>query len=110
LGLLHPLRPELAKTLAQSAPITLSSASTTFAATDSLVTRQWLKELPISAQEVILVWDEATALALPWDMFCNYWDDFCYPSSDDVDIFTQNGNVFLRWHHSEVFEYAPLTV
>jgi len=44
-------------------------------------------------------------LNLPWSVFCEYWDDFCYPSSDDVNIFLGNGEFFLRWHHYEVFEF-----
>ena len=30
--------------------------------------------------------DQARALALPWIVFCDHWDDFCYPSSDDINL------------------------
>ena len=57
------------------------------------------------AERVILVWSPSTALSMPWEVFVSYWSDFCYPSSDDVDVFVEGGPLFLRWHHFEEFEY-----
>lgn len=104
---LKPLSPETAKRFAQSVPSELSSASLRFEAKDVLVTQRWLEELGVPAQRVTVVWNEETAISLPWAGFCEYWDDFCYPSSDDADIFLQNERAFLRWRHYEVFEHDP---
>ena len=38
------------------------------------------------SQTVIVHWDNTTAVETTWEVFAHYWDDFCYPSSDDVDI------------------------
>jgi hypothetical protein len=43
-----------------------------------------------------LSWYGETAISLPWSLFCEFWDDFCYPSSDDADTFLENGQYFLR--------------
>lgn len=68
-------------------------------------TTQWLSSLATPAERVILVWSPSTALSMPWKVFVSYWNDFCYPSSDDVDVFVEGGPLFLRWHHFEEFEY-----
>ena len=44
---------------------------------------------------------------MQWEVFVAYWNDFCYPSSDDVDLFVEGGSLFLRWHHFEEFVYDP---
>jgi hypothetical protein len=72
--------------------------------------KDWLKQLAISSQRVTILWDQNTALNLPWSVFCDYWDDFCYPSSDDADLFLESGQLFLRWNHYEVFEHDPSAI
>jgi hypothetical protein len=76
-----------------------------FSAGDVERTTQWLASLATPAERVILVWSPSTALLMSWDVFVTYWNDFCYPSSDDVDVFVECGPLFLRWHHFEEFEY-----
>ena len=68
-------------------------------------TGRWLASLPLWSGRVIAVWNKDTALSLPWQTFVTYWSDFCYPSSDDVDIFVEGGPLVLRWRHDETFEY-----
>jgi hypothetical protein len=68
-------------------------------------TREWLASLRAPTGRVRVVWNETTALSMPWEVFVAYWSDFCYPSSDDVDVFADSGRVVLRWHHDELFEY-----
>jgi hypothetical protein len=46
----------------------------------------------------------------PWDTFVKYWGDFCYPSSDDVEIFAEGGPLVLRWRYDEIFEYVVETL
>ena len=51
-------------------------------------TRTWLKTLPLPLGiRVFVVWNPTTGLSLPWENFVAYWDDFCYPSSDDLFAF-----------------------
>lgn len=72
---------------------------------DAAETGQWLASLHLPGGRVIAVWNNDTALSLPWETFVTYWSDFCYPSSDDVDIYVDGGPLVLRWRHDDTFEY-----
>ena len=72
---------------------------------DEAETGRWLASLKLLGGRVIAVWNKDTALSLPWETFVTYWSDFCYSSSDDVDIFVEGGQLVLRWRHDETFEY-----
>ena len=103
---LRPLTIESAQKIAASSPINFPPGATRLdSSVDDELTRQWLRKIPISTQRVTISWDQYTALNLPWSIFCEYWDDFCYPSVDDADFFLENGRLFLRWNHFEVFEH-----
>lgn len=70
-------------------------------------TRLWLMKLGIApGEQVSVVWDRKTAISLPWEAFVAYWDDFCYPSSDDVFVFPENSQRLLAWRHDAVFEFV----
>lgn len=103
----RPLSPDVAGRLARSSPEIFSHESLKVDAKDVLETQRWLKNLEVSDQEVSLVWSDVLAISLPWSIFCEYWDDFCYPSSDDIDIFLDSEKFVLRWHHYEIFEHDP---
>lgn len=106
LELLHPLAGDAARSLSASAPKTLGPGATEHRATGIHdETQAWLASLPIPDRRVDVVWSPTVALSMPWGVFVQYWSDFCYPSSDDVDIFVEGGLVILRWHHDEIFEY-----
>ncbi|UUZ71607.1 hypothetical protein [Polaromonas sp. JS666] len=103
---LCPLETELVDLLCASAPKTLGPRTIKHHATENTdETRRWLASLPVPVSRVVIAWGRDTALSLPWDIFVTYWSDFCYPSSDDVDVFVEGGPVVLRWHHDETFEY-----
>jgi len=102
---LHPVAAEIAMELLAKAPNTLGPDALTHENSDRDTTRKWLRELPVTASEVTLVWNQETALNLPWSTFVSYWSDFCYPSSDDVAIFIGTHCDLLLWHHYEVFEF-----
>ena len=69
-------------------------------------TRTWLASLPITEDgRVFIAWDRETAIALPWRTFVTYWDDFCYPSSDDAFVFPETGIGALAWNHFESFAF-----
>src|SRR3954451_13209580 len=48
---------------------------------------RWLRDQfgELSAR-ISISWDPQTALETRWDLFTSHWNDFCYPSSDDVFI------------------------
>lgn len=102
---LRPVMPEIAKVLSSKAPKTLAPGAMTHEATDIDATQQWLRNLPVNSSEVTLVWNDETALTVPWSTFVSYWSDFCYPSSDDAAIFLEGHQGMLLWHHYEVFEF-----
>lgn len=68
-------------------------------------TSRWLASLQLQVARVIAVWNKDTAMSIPWVTFVTYWSDFCYPASDDVDIYVEGGPQVLRWRHDETFEY-----
>ena len=66
----------------------------------------WLGALPVSTLEAVIVsWDKATALRTDWQFFCRHWDDFCYPSSDDVIVTAQGDQWLLCFRHFEEFTF-----
>ena len=68
---------------------------------------KWLRQLPVAMSERVIVrWDTSTAVQTTWEVFTEYWDDFCYPSSDDVEVFPQSGEWLLLYHHWEQFEWG----
>jgi hypothetical protein len=101
---LQPLNIELANELASNLLVDFPVEAANFDASDDQLSRIWLREINFEPQRVTISWDRDTALNFPWFIFCKYWDDFCYPSSDDADIILENGRHFLRWSHYEVFE------
>ncbi len=78
---------------------------------DSETTRIWLEDLSIRRDHrMFVVWDRATAVTLPWGTFTTYWDDFCYPSSDDVYVLPEIDGSVLAWSHEEVFKFVEYTI
>lgn len=102
---LTPLCLESAQLLSESVPSFFPEGSLKFdTSNEELDAGQWLKNLGVASQQVTISWSNNMALSLPWLTFCKYWDEFCYPSSDDADIFLKNNRFFLRWNHYELFE------
>lgn len=61
-------------------------------------------------EKVFIVWDSETAVITTWNSFINYWDDFCYASSDDVFIFPSSFSLILAYRHFEQFEFLNLSL
>ena len=59
-----------------------------------------------SSQTVIVSWDDRLAALIEWKVFCEYWDDFCYPASDDVTIFPFSEEWALLYSHEEYFIFG----
>jgi hypothetical protein len=70
---------------------------------------KWLASRMGDEQEAIIVlWNKKTAVKTTSKIFCNYWDDFCYPASDDVSISPLNLSWLLIHHHDEYFCFGKL--
>ena len=74
---------------------------------DAGVVRHWL-EAHIQDQEqvVVLSWGATSAVATTANIFCHFWDDFCYPASDDVTILPLSEVWILVYFHEEVFSFG----
>jgi len=57
-------------------------------------------------QTVIVSWNNRLAALVKWKVFCESWDDFSYPSSDDVAIFPLSEEWMLFYSHSEYFMFG----
>jgi len=67
----------------------------------------WLSEKNINPEtNIIISWDNSSGLVTQWQIFCKYWDDFCYPSSDDILIWTATENWVLYYCHEEIFQFG----
>jgi hypothetical protein len=55
---------------------------------------------------VIVSWDAELAVLVSWSVFCDYWNDFCYPASDDIFVYPLSEEWILFWHHDEIFSFA----
>jgi hypothetical protein len=75
---------------------------------DADTVRRWIAErLPDRNAPVIVAWprwDYAAATTI--GIFTEYWDDFCYPSSDDVLIWPPDDAWALYFQHEEVFYFG----
>jgi hypothetical protein len=70
---------------------------------DASVKETLLEWVPEAGQDVIVLWDERVGAVAPWGMFCDYWNDFCYPASDDNFIVPFAGSWFSWYDHEDRF-------
>ena len=71
--------------------------------TAATVTR-WLKEQTGgNVEQVVVCWSHELAVVTTYRVFCDYWNDFCYPASDDVAIVPMLEEWHLDWWHEEMF-------
>ena len=67
---------------------------------------KWLKQnVGNEVSPVIVSWSNDLALEALWQIFNEHWDDFCYPSSDDVVIWPNSGKWALQYFHHEQFTF-----
>lgn len=67
----------------------------------------WLRERqPDLSVRIIISWQRDTALRTTWEVFTAHWDDFCYPSSDDVCVWPESGEWVLQYHHYDEFQFG----
>lgn len=60
---------------------------------------QLLPILQSYKENVIITWNRTTTLKTSKELFLKYWDDFCYPSSDDVTIISEETNWVMFYNH-----------
>jgi len=69
--------------------------------------REWLAALQIpSDKQVFLSWDNSTNMIAPWNLVIQYFDDFHYPSSDDLTIFDESLSWAVLFSHSNMIYYG----
>jgi hypothetical protein len=68
--------------------------------------RAWLLEQQPSDLSVFVSWQHDLAVRTTWRVFVDYWDSFCYPSSDDVAVWPESEEWVLAYHHYELFEFG----
>jgi hypothetical protein len=61
---------------------------------------------PAPGEEILVSWNSNTAVTSTWDVFVAYWDDFCYPSSDDVTVWPVDEGWTLCYRHYEIFQFT----
>ncbi len=72
---------------------------------DPASVRQRLEALAISPSDPVIVsWDRQTAVITQWATFVRHWDAFCYPSSDDVTVWSPSDDWTLCYRHFQVLE------
>lgn len=61
------------------------------------------KELTQDYNENLFIsWNRTTCIYTTKDIFIKYWDDFCYPVSDDITIISELTNWVYFYNHIEV--------
>lgn len=69
--------------------------------------RQMLATLPIDEHaRVVVSWSDDVAVVTDWPTFRAYWDEFCYPSSDDVTIWPLDERWSLCYDHYAEFRFS----
>ena len=57
---------------------------------DEEKTKNVLKGLTNDDTSIIIFWSKHYSVKTTWEIFCNYWSDFCYPSDDGNIILYRN--------------------
>jgi hypothetical protein len=92
----------------QTNPLAAAGELTIATDGDPQAVRAWLEHQWSDRQAIALVsWDKRTAVAVPWGLFTQHWDDFCYPSSDDVTIAITTGEWIIEYAHYEQMQWLP---
>jgi hypothetical protein len=105
-----PYRRSLADTPVGVIPEHFGGVATAFSTfrDESSVPARLQALVPNDEQSVVASWDDRTAVLTAWWVFRTYWDDFCYPSSDDVTVIPHSGDWLLWYDHEERFLFGHL--
>ena len=71
--------------------------------------RAWLEDhIHADPVDVLLLWAPDTAALVSAGLFAGRWDDFWYPSSDDLDVVPVDESWMIRIHHDgSLLRLAP---
>jgi len=74
---------------------------------DLLENKQWLLNHSSDKNQMVIVsWNHHHAVLVRRDIFCDYWNDFCYPASDDVTVWNLSEEWALMYLHDEEFVFG----
>lgn len=74
---------------------------------EDLEIQRWLFSRSSDANQIVIVsWNDRFAALVEWEVFCKYWDDFCFPAADDVAIFPFFEEWVLIYSHEEYFDFG----
>jgi hypothetical protein len=69
--------------------------------------RDWLlSKVSDRGQEIVIHYDEDTAILTRWGVFCDYLADFCY--AGDLRITPPAITWFLQCQHGDIFTYSEI--
>lgn len=67
----------------------------------------WLRSRPVSeSTPVYLSWQPNTAIRTDWGVFADYWSEFCYGSSDDLNVWPEDESWVFLFHHNGEFHFG----
>ena len=102
---IRPLSPSEAARVCAAAPVEGASVLR-HPASEPEDVRGWLRSIQSDSQASVYVsWSKDLAVETSWDIFAEHWNDFCYPSSDDVTVTPVAGTWQLVYHHDEHFDF-----
>jgi hypothetical protein len=68
-----------------------------------------LLAIPRSAR-VVVSWDRRTAVETSWSVFYRFWSAFCYPSSDDVSVWSPGAEWAVCYRHFGVMQVRMVSL
>jgi hypothetical protein len=73
---------------------------------EASVVSKWLEDrIPRGKLDVLLLWDRQRAALVPRQLFVERWDDFWYPSSDDLTVIGSVGPWRIEMYHDGTFDF-----
>jgi hypothetical protein len=74
---------------------------------DQYEIQTFLQSLPLGSDEVFIIWVfESFGIQLPFNLFCKYFDELWFPSSDDIWICDTQCLYYLEISHEEKITFA----
>jgi hypothetical protein len=70
-------------------------------------TKEWLTSLVIPPQtEMIVSYDFRIALLIPWSLFAEAYEKFCYSSLDDICVVSTDERWYFIYFHEDQFLFG----
>ncbi len=73
---------------------------------EKVLVSDWLRARPVKPETVLLSWDQETAAQAPWSLVVSHWDDFWYPSTDDLSVVDMPISFVLLFMHFERVDFG----